>query len=43
MDAVYKLADWLEEDLPAHFAEMLEFILERLGNTNPTTEENDHG
>ena len=42
MDAVYKLADWLEDDLPAHFAEMLDFILERLGNSNPTTEENDH-
>ena len=42
MDAVYKLSDWLEDDLPARFAEMLEFILERLGNSNPTTEENDH-
>ena len=42
MDAVYKLADWLEDDLPANFAEMLDFILERLGNSNPTTEENDH-
>ena len=42
MDAVYKLADWLEDDLPAHFAEMLDFILERLGNSNPTAEENDH-
>ncbi len=42
MDAVYKLADWLEDDLPAHFAEMLEFILERLGNINPTAEENEH-
>ena len=42
MDAVYKLADWLEEDLPPHFAEMLEFVLERLGNINQTTEESDH-
>ena len=42
MDAVYKLADWLEDDLPANFAEMLDFILERLGNSNPTAEENDH-
>ena len=42
MDAVYKLADWLEDDLPAHFAEMLDFILERLGNSNPTAEESDH-
>ena len=24
MDAVYKLADWLEDDLPANFAEMLD-------------------
>ena len=42
MDAVYKLADWLEDDLSAHFAEMLDFILERLGNSNPTAEENEH-
>ena len=42
MDAVYKLADWLEDDLPTHFVEMLEFILERLDNTNSTTEESDH-
>ena len=42
IDSVYRLADWLEQDLPARFAEMLEFILERLGNSNPTTEENDH-
>ena len=42
MDAVYQLAEWLEDDLPARFAEMLDFILERLGNINPTAEENDH-
>ncbi len=42
MDSVYQLADWLEDDLSAHFAEMLDFILGRLGNSNPTTEENDH-
>ena len=42
MEAVYKLADWLEEDFSSRFAEMLEFILERLGNSNSTTEENDH-
>ena len=42
MDSVYQLADWLEDDLSAHFAEMLDFILERLGNSNPTTEESDH-
>ncbi len=32
MDAVCKLGDWLEEDLPGHFAEMLDFTLERLPN-----------
>ncbi len=32
MDAVGKLADWLEEDLPGRFAEMLEFVLGRLPN-----------
>ncbi len=30
MDAVGRLTDWLEEDLPARFAEMLEFVLGRL-------------
>ena len=30
MEAVSKLTDWLEEDIPAHFAEMLEFVLGRL-------------
>ena len=42
IESVNGLADWLEDDLPARFAEMLDFILERLGNSNPTTEENDH-
>ena len=42
IESVNGLADWLEDDLPAHFAEMLDFILERLGNINPTAEENDH-
>ena len=42
LDSVYQLSDWLEEDLSSRFAEMLEFILERLGNSNPTTDENDH-
>ena len=27
MDSVCKLADWLEEDLPGRFAEMLDFVL----------------
>ena len=42
IESVNGLADWLEDDLPARFAEMLDFILERLGNSNPTTEESDH-
>ena len=42
LDSVFQLADWLENDLPARFAETLEFILERLGNSDQTTEENDH-
>ena len=29
-DSVIRLADWLEEDLPGRFAEMLDFILPRL-------------
>ena len=32
MDAVAQLADWLEEDLPGRFAEMLVFVLGRLPN-----------
>ena len=32
MDAVCKLGDWLEEDLPGRFAEMLDFVLGRLPN-----------
>ena len=32
MDSVCKLGDWLEEDLPGRFAEMLDFTLERLPN-----------
>ena len=39
MDAVGKLADWLEEDLPGRFAEMLDFTLGRL--TKQEQEEND--
>ena len=30
MDAVCKLGDWLEEDLPGRFAEMLDFTLARI-------------
>ena len=32
IDSVTQLADWLEEDLPGRFAEMLDFILERVPN-----------
>ena len=37
--SVVKLADWLEEDLPGRFAEMLDFILPRL--PEPTTQQED--
>ena len=40
MDAVCKLGDWLEEDLPGRFAEMLDFTLERLPDQEQ--EENEH-
>ena len=30
MEAVSRLTDWLEDDLPGRFAEMLEFVLTRL-------------
>ena len=40
MDAVSRLADWLEEDLPGRFAEMLDFVLVRLPNQEQ--EDNDH-
>ena len=42
MDSVCKLADWLEEDLPAHFAEMLDFVLARLPDKQEEQEDNDH-
>ena len=42
MDSVYQLTEWLEEDLSRHFAEVLDFILGRLGSKNQYTEENDH-
>ena len=32
MDSVCRLGDWLEEDLPGRFAEMLDFVLGRLPN-----------
>ena len=40
MDAVSQLADWLEEDLPGRFAEMLDVVLGRL--PNQTKEDNEH-
>ena len=40
MDSVNRLTDWLEEDLPGRFAEMLDFVLGRLPNHEQ--EENEH-
>ena len=40
MDSVTRLVDWLEEDLSGRFAEMLDFVLERLPNHEK--EENKH-
>ncbi len=42
MDAVGRLTDWLEEDLPGRFAEMLDFVLGRLPNHEQEQEDNDH-
>ena len=39
--SVVKLADWLEQDLPGRFAEMLDFILLRLPEPDQQQEEND--
>ena len=41
MDSVDRLVGWLEEDLPGRFAEMLDFILGRLGNSKQTKEESE--
>ena len=41
MDAVLKLADWLEGDLPARFVELLDFILPRIPEPMTPQEEND--
>ena len=30
IDSVTRLTDWLEEELPGRFAEMLDFVLERI-------------
>ena len=40
MDAVSRLIDWLEEDIPGRFAEMLAFVLGRLPEQEK--EDNDH-
>ena len=40
MDSVSRLTDWLEEDLPGRFVEMLDFVLVRLPNQEK--EDNDH-
>ena len=42
MDSACRLADWLEEDLPGRFAEMLDFVLERLPEQQQEKEDNDH-
>ena len=42
MDAVTRLADWLEEDLPGRFAEMLDVVLGRLPSQEQEQEDNDH-
>ena len=41
-DAVIRLADWLEEDLPGRFAEMLDFILPRLPEQDNQDKEDNH-
>ena len=41
MDSVIKLDDWLEQDLPSRFAELLDFILPRLPEPTTQQEEND--
>ena len=42
MDSVDSLADWLEEDLPGRFAEMLDFVLPRLPDEQQDKEESEH-
>ena len=42
MDSVCKLGDWLEEDLPGRFLEMLDFVLERVPHQQQDKEESDH-
>ena len=42
MDSVCRLADWLEEDLPGRFAEMLDFALPRIPEQPHEQEESNH-
>ncbi len=42
MDSVSNLTGWLEEDLPARFGEMLDFILPRLPEQEQGKEDDDH-
>ena len=42
MDSVCTLADWLEEDLPGRFAEMLDTILPRLPEQEQGEEDENH-
>ncbi len=42
MDAVCRLADWLEDDLPGRFAEMLDLVLPRVPEQQKEQEESDH-
>ena len=42
MDAVSRLTDWLEEDIPGRFAEMLAFVLGRPPGQEQEQEDNDH-
>ncbi len=42
MDSVFTLADWLEEDLPARFAKMLDDVLPRLPEQEQGKEDDDH-
>ena len=42
MDSVSRLIDWLEEDIPGRFAEMLAFVLGRLPSQEQEQEDNDH-
>ena len=42
MDSVCRLADWLEEELPGRFAEMLDTVLPRLPEQEQGKEDDDH-